>query len=88
MDDNLFMLANTCPEYSYTEAGVCVTDKIMDHWGQTAHTFLDVMTIEVCGSGTHAELREGLQDHLATIIGTERADKAMTHVANHLDLWS
>ena len=81
--DTLFILANTCPEYSYIEAGICVTDSIMQHWGQTAETFLRLYRIEI--GGEYAELRADLRDHLATLIGTARANKAMTHVADHID---
>lgn len=81
--DTLFILANTCPEYSYIEAGICVTDSIMNHWGQTADTFLHLYRIEI--GGEYAQLRADLRDHLATLVGTRRADTAMTHVADHID---
>lgn len=83
--DTLFILANTCPEYSYIEAGICVTDSIMQHWGQTAETFLRLYTIEI--GGEYAQLRADLRDHLGTLVGTKRADKAMSHVADHIDSW-
>ena len=81
--DTLFILANTCPEYSYIEAGVCVTDSILQHWGQTAETFLRLYGIEI--GGEYAELRTDLRNHLATLVGTKRADKAMSQVADHID---
>tara|TARA_Y100000114_G_scaffold85516_1_gene79035 strand:+ start:1600 stop:1887 length:288 start_codon:yes stop_codon:yes gene_type:complete len=83
--DTLFILANTCPQYSYTAAGICVTDSIMQHWGQTAETFLQLSRIEF--GGEYAQLRGDLRDQLAILIGTKRADKAMTHVADHIDSW-
>jgi hypothetical protein len=83
--DTLFILANTCPEYSYIEAGICVTDAIMQHWGQTAQTFLHLYRIEI--GGEYAQLRTNLRDHLASLVGTGRADKAINHVADHIDSW-
>ena len=83
--DTLFILANTCPQYSYTEAGICVTDSIMQHWGQTAETFLRLYRIEI--GGEYAQLRTDLRNQLAILVGPERADKAMTHVDDHIDAW-
>ena len=84
-NDTLFILANTCPEYSYIEAGICITDSIMQHWGQTAETFLRLYGIEI--GGEYAELRANLRDQLAVLVGTNRAEKAMNHVADHIDSW-
>lgn len=84
--DTLCILAHTCPEYSYINCGLCVTDSIMEHWGQTAETFLRLYKLEI--SGEYAELRSDLRDQLAILVGTERADKAMTHVEDHISEWN
>jgi hypothetical protein len=86
-DEVLFMLANTCPKYLYIESGVNVSDPIMDHWGQTADTFLHLLAIESGGSVEDLKLREGLQIKLAVLIGLDRAMDAMMHVDDHLDCW-
>ena len=87
IDDVLFMLANTCPKYLYIESGVCISDSIMDHWGQTADTFLHLLAIESGGSVADLKLREGLQKNLVVLIGLDRAMDAMMHVDDHLDCW-
>jgi hypothetical protein len=78
LDDVLFAFADTCPEYSYTEAGVRVTDVAMHCWGCTAYLFLHSLTFE--SGKTSEELHKNLWNHLATLIGTERATESMAYV--------